>query len=223
VEPLMGGRPSCAIFDLDGVLLDTEPFYTRASSEVVQKWGKTFDWSLKANMIGRPAIESARYLVAALELPVSPEEYLSLRTATLESLFPTSPECDGARDFCALLAREGLRQAVATSSTRRLYEMKISQHGPWFKDFDVIVTGDDKEVGQGKPAPDIFLLAAARLGAEPADCVVFEDSPAGVQAARAAGMRVVALPDPLLGREKVADADLVVDSFRDLRLTDLWL
>jgi beta-phosphoglucomutase-like phosphatase (HAD superfamily) len=53
--------------------------------------------------------------------------------------------------------------------------------------------------------------------------VVFEDSPAGVQAARAAGMRVVALPDPSLGREKVADADLVVDSFRDLRLTDLWL
>jgi pseudouridine-5'-monophosphatase len=78
------------------------------------------------------------------------------------------------------------------------------------------VRGDDPRVARGKPAPDIFLVAAAALGVPAAACVVVEDAPAGVAAARAAGMQVVAVPDPAMARERFADAHLVVDSLADL-------
>src|SRR6185295_15326549 len=71
------------IFDLDGVLLDTERFYTEVTQAIVGRWGKTFDWSVKGNMIGRPARDSARYLVETLQLPITADEYLRERAAML--------------------------------------------------------------------------------------------------------------------------------------------
>ena len=67
----------CVVFDMDGVLLDTEIFYTRVTQQIVGRYGKTFDWTIKSHMVGRPAIESARYLVETLSLPILPEEYLA--------------------------------------------------------------------------------------------------------------------------------------------------
>jgi pseudouridine-5'-monophosphatase len=209
------------VFDMDGVLLDTEQFYTQATQQIVSRFGKTFDWSLKGNMIGRPAIESARYLTAALDLPITPEDYLREREAMLEAMMPTAEAHRGARELVAALAARGVRQAVATSSSKRFLELKTSRHGDWFRTFDVIVCGDDPRCVRGKPAPDIFLVAAADLSARPGDCVVVEDSPAGVAAARAAGMQVVAVPDPAMDRARFADADLVVDSLTHLTAEDL--
>src|SRR6185503_4824146 len=92
-------RPTHVIFDLDGVLLDTEPLYTRATQEIVGEYGKVFDWSVKADMIGRSAIDGARYMIAALEVPIAPEEYLRRRKPILDALFPTAEEIRGARSF----------------------------------------------------------------------------------------------------------------------------
>ena len=84
-------RPAtCVIFDLDGVLLDTEKFYTEVTQAIVGRYGKTFDWTLKSNMVGRPAIESARYLVDSLDLPITPEDYLREREDALRQRFPNS-------------------------------------------------------------------------------------------------------------------------------------
>jgi pseudouridine-5'-monophosphatase len=107
-------------------------------------------------------------------------------------------------------------QAVATSSEKKLFELKISRHRGWFSIFAAAVTGDDPRVAAGKPAPDIFLVAARELGVDPKACVVFEDSPAGLESARAASMQVVAVPDPAMARSRFADADLVIEDFRDL-------
>jgi pseudouridine-5'-monophosphatase len=211
----------CVIFDLDGVLLDTEHFYTEVTEEIVREFGKTFDWAIKSNMIGRPSLESAQYLVEALSLPIEPEEYLRRRAIRLEELFPTSTEKPGAEAFTRSLAARGVPIAVATSSEQKLFELKTRRHREWFSIFRAVVVGDDPRVKRGKPAPDVFLAAAGEIGATPGECVVFEDAPAGLEAARAAGMQVIALPDPAMDRARYADADLVVGAYAEVTPEDL--
>jgi pseudouridine 5'-phosphatase len=219
---LLRRKPSHVIFDLDGVLLDTEPLYTRATQQIVGEYGKVFDWSVKGGMIGRGPLDGARYLVDALELPLEPEEYLARCNPLLAVLFPSVGEIPGAREFVLSLAARGVPMAVATSAEAALTRLKLQRHA-WFDAFGAIVSGDDPRIRRAKPAPDIFLVAAAELGAEPEACLVFEDSPAGVEAALAAGMQVIALPDPALDTSRFAGAERVVRSFSVLSPSDLGL
>lgn len=216
-------RPAThVIFDMDGVLLDTERIYTLATQQIVARFGKTFDWSVKGNMIGRPALDSARYLVETLDLPMTPQAYLDERAAVLEALMPTADPMPGAEALTAALAARRIPMALASSSAHEMYLLKTTRHRAWFaRCFDAIVLGDDPRVVHGKPAPDIFLVAADLLGAPPTACVVVEDAPVGVAAARAARMQVVAVPDPAMDRARFGDADLVLPSLRDLKASDL--
>lgn len=202
------------IYDMDGLLLDTEPFYTEATQAIVGRYGHTFDWSLKSRMIGKAASDSARILVDALQLPITPEDYLREREAMLAALFPKAQAMPGARRLTEHLAQHGIPQAVASSSNRREFELKASQHREWFGCFQCIVLGDDPDLKRGKPAPDIFLIAAARLDAKPSRCLVLEDAPSGVDAALAAGMSVVAVPNPAMSREPFGKASHVLSSLQ---------
>lgn len=208
---------------MDGLLLDTERFYTEVTQEIAGRYGRVFDWSVKSNMVGRPALDAARYLVATLELPLTPEEYLREREGRLAELFPASEPLPGARALTDALAARGVPQAVATSSNQRLFDLKTARHGDWFRVFGAIVRGDDPRVRHGKPAPDIFLVAASELGVRPEDCAVFEDAPVGIEAARAAGMQVIAVPDPANASTRFADADLVVGSLVEVSPATLGL
>ena len=215
-----GVRPLAAfthvIFDLDGVLLDTEKLYTEATQAVVSEFGKTFDWALKKRMMGRNELEAAQLLVDTLALPISAAEYLRRQRPIAEQLFRGATEIPGAEKFVASLADRGLTLSIGTSSTRRLFEIK-TRHLAWFSLFSAVVTGDHPEVRQLKPAPDIFLAAARANGGVPERCLVLEDSPAGVLAGRAAGMSVVAIPDAALDDSHFAAADLIVRSYAELR------
>lgn len=196
------GKMQCThcIFDMDGLLLDTEKFYTVVQQKILQRFGKEFTWELKAKMMGKKALEAARTLVDTLQLQdqLTPEEFVREREHMLDAMFPESELMPGAERLILHLKASGVPICVATSSHRRHFERKTTKHTALFSLFDHIVTGD--MVSEGKPAPDIFLSAAAKwsVAPQPGACLVFEDAPSGVAAACAAGMQCVMVPDPNL-------------------------
>jgi pseudouridine-5'-monophosphatase len=214
----MTAEISHVIFDNDGLLLDTEPFYTEAHQILAARYGKVFDWSVKSKMIGLRAEDSAKVLLSALQLPLSVEEYLETRSHILKRLFPKAEPLPGAVRLTRHLHQNEIPQAVATSSDRHNFDLKITRHREWFDIFHCVITGDDPEIKRGKPSPDIFLLAAQRLQAPPAHCLVLEDSPAGIEAARAAGMHVVAVPDSHMDDRAYRGADQIIRSLKELDL-----
>jgi len=204
------------IFDLDGVLLDTEPLYTKAIAAVAAQYGKTYDWSIKSQCIGRGTLEAAQVIVEALGLPLEARALVEERDRTLLDLLANADAMPGAEEFTRALAARGVPMAIATSSESAIFAVKARRHREWLATFAAIICGDDPRVARPKPAPDIFLAAAAALGAAPAACLVFEDSPYGVAGALAAGMQVVAMPDPAMERARYGGAHVIVAGFDEL-------
>lgn len=208
------------IYDLDGLLLDTESLHERVNSEVAQRYGKTFDRAVKMAIAGRPTLDSARILVDILQLPMSAEEYLVERNKLLYPLYSTAKVLPGTVELIQHFAAHNIPQAIASSSSRHHFEMKTANHQQWLKLLEATTLGDDSEISRGKPAPDIFLLAAKRLNANPEQCLVFEDSLAGMQAAISAGMSVVVIPDAVFDRQLFQQADRVLDSMIEFNPQD---
>lgn len=181
------------IWDMDGVLLDSEPIYLRVESHIVSKYGKDITQILP-KLLGRTADVCAKITVDELQLPISPEQYLSQRNAILLEDMKNVQILPGVRETVAHLKQLGARCAIATSSPRDLLQAKKHGKDDFFAMFDALVCGDD--VKNGKPDPEIFLKAAQLIGADPSNCIVFEDAPAGARAARLAGMKCVSLPNP---------------------------
>ncbi|UFH48828.1 HAD-IA family hydrolase [Pseudomonas sp. KNUC1026] len=205
----MSQRPliKAVIFDMDGLLLDTEGIYTEVMQIIAGRYGKTFGWEHKQHIIGRGSRDLATYVVENIGLPISVDEFLEMRKPLMVERFPSALGMAGAEALVRHLKAHNVPVAVGTSSSSGYFELKTAQHKEWFSLFDTIVTADDPEVAAAKPAPDIFLTAARRMGVAPADCLVFEDSPFGVTAAKAAGMYALAVPDSAMDPEKYTHAD----------------
>lgn len=191
-----GGRSvavAAVIFDMDGLMFDTERLARGAWHRAMADRGYTLREDVYLRCVGRTLPETCAVFVEALgaELPVNEiakakEQYLR------EMLGPGAPLKPGLLALLDGLARARLPLAVASSTARAEVDRRLVQVG--IRDaFAVIVGGD--EVARGKPSPDLFLLAARRLGADPEGCVVLEDSGPGVMAAAAAGMRAIMVPD----------------------------
>jgi HAD superfamily hydrolase (TIGR01509 family) len=208
------------IYDMDGLLLDTESLHERVNSEVVNRYGKTFNTKTKMAIAGRPTLDSAKILVDLLQLPLTAEEYLVERNQLLYPLYSTAKILPGTVELIKHLAHHHVPQAIASSSSRHNFEMKTIHHQGWLQLFTTTTLGDDPAIKQGKPAPDIFLLTAKRLEANPEQCLVFEDSVAGMEAAIAAGMSVVVIPDAVFDRQLFTAADQVLDSMMEFNPQD---
>lgn len=215
-----------AIFDMDGLLLDTETSYTVAQQQILDRFGKTFTWELKAKMMGMNALDSCEVMIKAFDLQgkITAEDFLKEREVILDKLFAETRLMPGVERLLKHLHEQKVPMAVATSSHRRHFDLKTGRHQELFRLMHHIVTGD--QVSKTKPDPEIFLEAARRFeGAvpEPQQILVFEDAPNGVQAGRAAGMQVCHVPDPNLGRESRGGAHCELRSLEAFRPEDWGL
>lgn len=203
------------IFDLDGLLADTEPLWSESARILLERRGRSYDSSLKTLFMGRQPAEVARIMKEHYSLRGPVEELLAERLEILEQLYATGPvtPMPGAVELVTTLEADEVPMAVASGSPGYLVRTVLETLG-LRKQLPVALGSD--EVDRGKPAPDLFLLAARRLGAAADRCVVLEDAPAGVQAALAAGMACVAVPGPDVPAGELADAHLTVSCLSEL-------
>ncbi|HEY7945925.1 MAG: HAD family hydrolase [Burkholderiales bacterium] len=186
--------PAAVIFDMDGLMLDTETLALRAWERAARGLARDFDFDLCRQMVGRDFGDCVA-LIRARHGPDFPVDALTQAWAADYDTIVAAEGIavkPGLTEILDLLDERGTALAVATSTRRERARAKLDRVDLLHR-FAALVGGD--EVARGKPAPDIFLAAAARLGVEPGDCVVLEDSEPGIIAAWAAGMTPVMVPD----------------------------
>ncbi|KAH9823550.1 HAD-like domain-containing protein [Melampsora americana] len=229
------------------MLFFKQTIYTTITNEILEPFNKQLTWEIKASLMGRPAIESAALLVKKTEIPISGEEFTAKMKARQLEMFPHVKPMPGAERLVEHLYKNKIPMAIATGSIRQNFNLKTSNLKHFFSKFGQnVICGDSIEMKRGKPNPDPFLLAAKKFlglqissdekgnlnplnehqldqldGLRPDEILVFEDGIPGVRAAKAAGMRVIWVPDPELkklqlsqGTEAV-DADEVLDSLEE--------
>jgi len=181
------------VFDMDGVIVDTEHLWDEVRAELVRDWGGRHVPTAQVDMMGMSSPEWSTYLHEVVGLPESPpainDEVVRRMLARYEVELPV---VEGAVEAIVELSARGLPLAVASSSNRPLIDGVLHALGMADR---FAVTVSSEEVPRGKPSPDVYLEAAHRLGVEATRCVAVEDSTNGIKAAVAAGMRVYAYPN----------------------------
>jgi HAD superfamily hydrolase (TIGR01509 family) len=181
------------VFDLDGVLLDSEQVWDRARRDLVAESGGRWTAEASTAMLGMSAPEWSRYVAEELRVPLPPTEIdREVVRRVIQAYRERLPVLPGAREAVERLgARWPL--GLATSSNREVVDVVLEALGVADR---FVATVSSEEVGRGKPAPDVYLEAARRMGVDPAAAVAIEDSSNGLRSAAAAGMSIIAIPNP---------------------------
>jgi HAD superfamily hydrolase (TIGR01509 family) len=203
------------VFDLDGVLVDSEQVWDSAREELARERGGRWHERAQRDMMGMSSTEWSRYMHETIGLPEPPEEINREVVRRLTELYREQlPAIPGAREAVERLAARW-PLGLASSSNRELIDLVLELLGisNLFR-----ATVSSEEVARGKPAPDVYLEAARRLEVEPRRAAAVEDSHNGILSAKAAGMRVVAIPNRHFppDEEALAEADVVLDSLEEL-------
>lgn len=204
------------IFDLDGTLVDSEPNYYEAGRRLLSRYGvQDYDWEKHTRFIGIGTRETLTVLRAEYGIEAPVEELLAGKNALYLELAGASTKVFPQMQLLVeRLHEDGVVMAVASGSSRAAIGATLAVTG---LDAYIRLYVSAEEVARGKPEPDVFLEAARRLGAEPADCVVLEDAVPGVEAAHAAGMRCIAVPfaEGIAGEAAFATAELLFPGGQD--------
>jgi HAD superfamily hydrolase (TIGR01509 family) len=203
------------VFDLDGVLLDSEQVWDEARRALAAERGARWHDDASRDMMGMSSLEWSRYMHDVIGLEDTPEEISAEVVRRLAATYREElPLLDGSREAVERLASRW-PLAVASSSNRELIDLvlELSELEPFFR-----TTVSSEEVDRGKPAPDVYLEAARRLGVPAEHCAAVEDSENGIRSAKAAGMRVLAIPNLEYSpaEDALGAADVVLDSIAEL-------
>ena len=214
------------IFDMDGLLINTEDLYTIAYKNICEPYGKVYDWSVKIPCMGKRPNEGAQYVIDTLKLPLTVNEWHKKFHDQLDELFSQSRFMPGAETLVNHLHAHNIPIAICSGSSRRAYKVKTSHLQHLFSKFDpVVLCGDDAEVKHSKPHPDPYNVTRRRFPDNPdaEKVLVFEDAPNGVLSALAAGMQVVMVPDENIPKELTEKSTLVLRSLKDFIPQDFGL
>jgi len=208
--------PRAVVFDLDGLMFNTEELYVEVGTELLRRRGREFTQELEARMMGRPSGVALAIMIETHGLKATVEELL----AETDEIFPAILQArlaplPGLIELLAALEWHGITKGIATSSRRSFVERVLGRFD-FQPRFSPILTSED--ITEGKPHPEIYLKAASRLGVAPAEMLVLEDSQNGCRAAVAAGAITVAVPGAHSRRHDFTGAALVADSLADPRI-----
>lgn len=190
--PVTAGLPAGVLWDMDGTLVDSEPYWIAEEHALVRSFGGQWTHEHAMNLVGQSLPKSGAYIVEHSPVTLTPEQVVDrLVDGVGRRLQEQVPWRPGARELLTDLRSRGVPCALVTMSYRRLADRlkAVLPAGT----FDAVVTGD--EIARGKPHPDPYLAAAAALGVDPWDCVAVEDSQAGARSAVAAGVPTVVVPN----------------------------
>lgn len=203
------------LFDLDGLMVDSEPHSIASWQAVLAKRNVQFDQAALDSVLGQRVVETAQTAIRLFQLPERPDELAQEKAeyqiTHLEGNVSAMP---GLIELLNFVDQAGLKKAVASSGLRRYIDAVLTVAGVRDR-FSVIISADD--VVNGKPAPDVFLAAAKALNVTPENCLVLEDAPFGVQAAKAAGMTCFAVPNAHSHALDLSLADRVVTSLYEVK------
>jgi HAD superfamily hydrolase (TIGR01509 family) len=210
------GHPAAVLWDMDGTLVDTEPYWIDVEYEIASRYGGSWSHEHALKLVGNDLIDSARYIREHMGIDVEPAQIVEeLLDGVVERVARQVPWRPGAVELLAGLADLGVPCALVAMSYRRFVAPILSTLPPGT--FDVVVTGD--AVSRGKPHPEPYLTAARQLGLPAGDCLAVEDSNTGARSAEAAGCTVLVVPNhvPVLDGER----RVFVDSLADVDAADL--
>lgn len=203
------------IFDMDGVLLDSQPVHFKADMEVLAKCGRNVTQSEVEKYAGTPNQNRWVKYKNDFGLTQSTDELIKLHGIILSSLIESQKllPVKGVKELLIKIKDKQYKTSVASSSSRD-FVYKVLDLADLLKFFDELVCGGD--VKRGKPEPDIFLKAAEHLGAKPEECIIFEDSTNGVAAALAAKIKCIGYRNETSGNQDLSKATVIIDSFYDI-------
>jgi beta-phosphoglucomutase family hydrolase len=203
------------LFDLDGLMVDSEPHSIASWQAVLAKRNVQFDQAALDSVLGQRVIETAQTAIRLFQLPERPDELAREKAEyQITHLNGNVAAMPGLLELLDWIDQSGSKKAVASSGLRRYIDAVLATIGVRER-FDVIISADD--VVNGKPAPDVFLAAARALKVAPENCLVLEDAPFGVQAAKAAGMTCFAVPNAHSHALDLSLADRILLSLHDVR------
>lgn len=207
---------TAAILDMDGVVVDSEPLHYLSEKEMLSKRGVDLQPSDVKEIIGRTEMEGIEYFRSRFGLKDGAKQLYEEKQKIYKRMLRKAVKpTRGLFEVLNALEGKGITLAIASSAPRENIDIVLKALGIENR-FRAVVSGDDVE--RGKPSPDIFLLAAQRIGTEPENCLVIEDAQNGVEAAKRAGMTCIAVPNQFTRDQDFSAADAVAESLEDIDL-----